>query len=142
MACILLYGPSRPITSKEFLAMRRMLQCLVVIGLVLSSGVAQTNRTVTLAWQDNSNPVGTQYNVYKATGACSGSGQTFTKVNTNRISVKTFDDPIVPGNTACYYVTAVKADGSSESMPSNTAQAVAGLFGPTNLVITITVSGQ
>ena len=95
---------------------------------------AQTQQhSVTLVWQDAANPAGTTYNVYKATGLCSGS-PSFNKIAT-AVTAKTYQDADVPPGNVCYYVTAVSS--GVESAPSNSALAPVPSFAPTNLVPTI-----
>ncbi len=72
--------------------------------------------SVTLNWVDANNPVGTTYNVYKATGLCSGT-PVFSQLVTG-VAAKTYNDATVAPGSYCYKVTAVVA--SLEGGPSNT----------------------
>lgn len=111
--------------------MKRLLFGFLVIAAMIfaQSTVAQTVHNDTLTWTDPSNPAGTTYNVYQASGLCSGN-PTFTQVAT-AITAKTYlVTPLAPG-TYCWYVTA--ALGGAESKPSPTTQAVIGPFAPTSL---------
>lgn len=91
---------------------------------------AQTQRPVILTWVDTRNPAGTAYNVYRATGLCSGT-PVFSRIATG-ITVKTHEDQVVVG-TYCYAVTA--ALNNIESGQSNNASFTAQPFDPTNLVV-------
>lgn len=95
----------------------KTLKALAVLLLLSMSAFAQAaTHSVTLSWVDASNPAGTTYNVYRATGLCGGT-PTFSKL-ASALTVKTFaDTTIVPGNF-CYQVTAVVT--AIEGPPSNT----------------------
>lgn len=108
--------------------MRLLIGLFVVLGLF-----AQTQHSVTLNWTDTLNPSGTTYNVYRATGLCSGT-PTFSKIAT-AIAVKTYQDTTVQPGNYCYQVTATS--NSVESGPSNTALAPVPSFAPTQLSLTV-----
>jgi len=111
------------------------MKILLILFLVLASiGVAQTaQHSATLTWADATNPTGTTYSVYRATGLCSGT-PTFAKLAT-AITVKTFvDSTVTPGNY-CYVATA--SFGGVESSFSNTAVAAVPTFAPTALSVTV-----
>jgi hypothetical protein len=94
--------------------------------LLMVSGVlfAQTQiHSVTLRWKDSANPPGTTYNVYKVSGACPSTAPTignfgsFVKINTAPVPTMIYQDfAVSPGNSYCYFVTAVSA--TAESAPS------------------------
>lgn len=109
---------------------------VVTLLMLIGFGViAQTTNqhSVTLNWQDTANPTGTTYNVYRATGLCSGT-PTFSKIAT-AVANKTYvDTTVLPGNY-CYQVTATS--NSVESAPSNSALAPVPSFAPQQLVITV-----
>lgn len=104
--------------------------------------LAQTaQRKVTLTWLDAINPAGTTYNVYRAPGDCTGS-PTFTKLNTEAFTPKTYDDLGPPEGTYCYVVRAFR--DTLESGNSNTASVAVGPppttpANPTGLAITVSV---
>jgi hypothetical protein len=94
---------------------------------------AQTSHSVTLNWTDTLNPSGTVYNVYRATGLCSGS-PVFSKI-ASAVAAKTYQDStVIPGNY-CYEVTATA--NAVESAPSNTALAPVPSFVPQTLSVTV-----
>jgi hypothetical protein len=115
--------------------MRKLLKGL----LWLSTGfplLAQA-RTVTLTWTDPINPVGTVYNVYKASGPCAPSAGTVpngVKIATG-ITPKTFNDLNVALGTYCYQVTAGGSPNESDPTQANLVNLK--LFGVTGLSITI-----
>lgn len=81
-----------------------MKKLLFVSLFALTASMAQSAHSVTLTWTDSSNPVGTTYNVYRATGLCSGT-PVFSKLASG-ITVKTYlDSTVIPGNY-CYSATA------------------------------------
>jgi len=103
--------------------MRTLLLLLIAFTLIISQ---TTTHVVTLTWTDSLNPTGTTYNVYRATGLCSGT-LTFTQI-VSGVAVKTYDDNgIAPGNY-CYQVTAFL--GGVESDPSTQAFAKVKPFPP------------
>lgn len=72
------------------------------------------------------NPAGTTYNAWRASGACPTTAPNttppagFTQLNSTPITSTTyFDTAVTAGDTYCYVVTAVGANG--QSVPSNTA---------------------
>jgi hypothetical protein len=93
---------------------------------------AQTQHAVTLNWADALNPAGTSYNIYRASGGCSGT-PTYTKINAAPVTAKTYDDNgISPGN----YCYVVRAEFSGiESADSNMALTAVRPFGVTITVI-------
>lgn len=94
---------------------------------------AQTTHSVVLNWNDTANPAGTTYNVYRATGLCSGS-PAFSKIAT-AVAAKTYTDGTpTPGNY-CYQVTATL--NGAESAPSNTANPTVLPFAPQQLSFTV-----
>ena len=104
-----------------------------LILLCAAVAVAQTQHTATLTWADTSNPAGTTYSVYRATGLCSGT-PTFSKI-ASAIAVKTYvDNTVTPGNY-CYAVTAT-ANGM-ESAQSNLALAPVPSFAPSGLNVAV-----
>lgn len=110
-----------------------MRQLLFVALLLVCSGLAQSTRTVTLTWQDTTNPAGTTYSVYRAPGVCSGT-PTFAKIATG-LAVKTYQDAaIAPGNY-CYAATATI--NGIESSQSVSVGAVVTPFAPNGLSITV-----
>ena len=99
----------------------------------LALAQSPTNHSVTLTWQDPSNPAGTTYSVYRATGLCSGN-PAFSKI-ANAIPAKTYEDTTVQPGNYCYQVTATL--NSVESGPSNTALAPVPSWAPTQLSVTV-----
>lgn len=102
---------------------------LALLGLTLT---AQTAHQVTISWTDPNNPTGTQYNVYRATGPCTGS-PTFAKI-LGPVSGLIVNDTTIALGAYCYYVTAT--NGTVESLPSPTAGATVLPFAPTSISIT------
>ena len=112
---------------------------LLLLSLV--SAFAQTGRTVVLTWSNPAaNPSDSKYNVYRLTGDCPAvqpaDTSLFNKLTATPIPDKTYTDPVANGKY-CYVVTAVAAN--LESVPSNTASAVANPKPPTDLNITVQV---
>lgn len=109
-----------------------LLFVLLVFSAILAK--AQTTHSATLTWTDTLNPAtGTTYNIYRATGLCSGT-PTFSKL-ASAVAAKTYaDSTVTPGNY-CYEVTATV--NGVESAPSNTALATVPAFAPTSLTITV-----
>lgn len=99
----------------------------------IQSVAAQTTHSVTLTWTDTLNPTGTTYNVYRATGLCSGT-PTFSKI-ASALVVKTFQDTTVTPGNYCYEATATF--NGMESAPSNTAGAPVPSFPPAGLAVTV-----
>ena len=105
---------------------------LVLLFAASTFAQAATHK-VTLTWADPSNPTGTTYTVYRASGLCSGT-PVFSKVATG-VAVLTFvDSTVTPGNY-CYQVTATSA--SVESAPSNTVNPLVPSFPPQGLAATV-----
>lgn len=113
---------------------RKVFQFLLlsaILLLITGFSHAQTARSVDLTWQDSKNPTGTVYNVYRASGSCTGTPTFQTLVSS--VTTKSYSDTTVKtGETWCYEVTAVNS--GLESSPSNTAQATVGPFPPSSLV--------
>lgn len=107
--------------------------------LFLLAALCASASSVQLSWTDTLNPPTTQYNVYRASGACAGS-PTFAKLNPAPIAPKTYNDPDLAAGTYCYRVTAT--DGTLESAPSSSAGAVipAPPSAPSGLSVTVTVT--
>lgn len=110
--------------------MKTLLSLLI---LTASAGFAQAAHTATLNWVDTLNPSGTTYNVYRATGLCSGN-PTFNKIAT-AITLKTYPDNTVPIGNSCYTVTATFQ--SAESNPSPTASAAVVPFAPSSITVQV-----
>ncbi len=110
--------------------MKLLLPLLLFVGLCAAQA---QQHSVTLTWQDASNPSGTTYSVYRASGLCSGS-PTFAKISSG-VSVKTYVDATVTPGTYCYQVTATAA--GMESAPSNSALAPVPSFSPSSLSVTV-----
>lgn len=110
-----------------------MKKIIGIAALAVTSLFAQTTHTVSLTWQDNSNPAGTTYNVYRATGLCSGT-PTFSKIITGVTAKAYQDSTVIPGNY-CYEVTATF--NGVESSPSNTANPAVPTFPPTQVQATV-----
>lgn len=84
---------------------------------LLVAAQAQAAHTVTLTIQDTKNTGTVTYNIYKATGLCSGS-PVFSKLATGVASLTYVDQNVAVGNY-CYEVTA--SQNGAESGPSPTA---------------------
>jgi hypothetical protein len=109
--------------------MKRLALLVLLFAFV---AMAQTTHSATLNWTDT-NPAGTTFSVYRATGLCSGT-PVFSKI-ASAVTVKTYvDSTVTPGNY-CYEVTATCQ--SMESAPSNTALAPVPSFAPTGLSVTV-----
>lgn len=92
-----------------------------------------TTHSATATWLDNQNPAGATYNLYRASGLCSGT-PAFSKILSAITAKAATDTNLSPGNY-CYAVTATV--NGSESAQSNTAGAPVPAFSPTNLTITV-----
>lgn len=100
--------------------------------LIAFSGIlfAQTGQHfTTLTWNDTVNPSGTQYNAWRAPGACPTTAPTttpptgFTLLNSTPLSAMTYrDTTVTAGLPYCYVVTAMGPQG--QSAPSNDAGVV------------------
>lgn len=89
--------------------------------------------SATLTWTDSTNPAGTTYSVYRATGLCSGT-PTWSKI-ASAITEKTYvDSTVQPGNW-CFAITATL--NGMESPQSNTASAAVPTFAPQALSVTV-----
>lgn len=108
-----------------------------IVALMAMPLIAQSGRSVDLSWTDAINPTATQYNVYRADSACSGT-PTFTKRNMEPVSSKSYTDVGVLAGTYCYRVTAT-LDGFPESSPSSATEASVGLVAPGTVTITIRI---
>lgn len=108
---------------------------LAAFAILLSchSAFAQTTHSATLTWVDTQNPAGTTYNIYRATGLCSGT-PVFSKLQ-GGVTVMTYTDATVTAGNYCFQVTATTA--GIESPASNTAQAPIPNFAPTQLQVTV-----
>lgn len=95
------------------------MKTLALFAIFSAALFAQSNHSATLTWSDTTNPAGTTYNVYRATGACAA-GLTFTDIAPG-VAVKTYVDSTVTPGVYCYQVTAVL--NGVESAPSNQAGA-------------------
>lgn len=114
---------------------------LFLAALLAFAGLAsaQAMSTVTLTWQDNLNPAGTKYNIYRATGKCGAEGLAFTKQNADPVSGLTYSQqPSDPGHY-CYRVTSYLPN-LPESSPSNTAEAGIPPRAPNGLSIAVSVT--
>ena len=76
--------------------------------------------TVTLTWTDTLNPIGTTYNVSRATGLCSGT-PAFSGIAAALTTMTYVDSTVTVGNY-CYVVTATSNGATSAN--SNSAPAV------------------
>jgi hypothetical protein len=94
---------------------------ILILLFVPSLTTAQTTHSVTLKWVDTLNPLsGTTYNVYRATGLCSGT-PVFSKIATALTALTYSDTTVTPGNY-CYTVTAsVNGVESSQAVGVNPA---------------------
>lgn len=110
--------------------MKTLSLLLILTGTLLAQTV---QHSVTLTWQDNSNPAGTTYSVYRATGLCSGT-PTFAKI-ASAVATKTYQDTTVQPGNYCFSVTA--SFNGMESAQSNTAAAPVPSFAPANLTVTV-----
>lgn len=114
--------------------MKYKLMFLVLALLFASVAHAQAaQHSVTLNWVDASNPAGTTYNVYRATGLCTGT-PTFSKIG-SAITAKTYQDTTVTPGNFCYQVTATF--NGSESVPSNSINPNVPAFPPSGLTFTV-----
>ena len=123
------------LNTEGFSKMRKRFVVWAVAFALFGIGIAlaQSTHSATLTWQDTLNPAGTTYNVYRATGLCSGT-PTFAKIATG-LTVKTYlDSTVTPGNY-CYQVTATF--NAIESAPSNSAPAAVPSFAPSALGVTV-----
>lgn len=110
-----------------------MLKTIILLVVFAAAAMAQATHSVTLTWADTQNPSGTTYNVYRATGLCSGT-PSWAKIG-SAIAPKTYEDTTVQPGNYCYQVTATF--NGMESPPSNTAAAPVPSFPPTGLQITV-----
>lgn len=109
------------------------MKLILTLLLLAGSLYAQATHSVTLTWVDTSNPATTVYNVYRATGLCSGS-PVYSKIATG-ITPKTYEDGTVQPGPYCYVVTATYA--SIESAYSPSALANVPSFAPTSLSVVV-----
>jgi hypothetical protein len=110
--------------------LKRIVKRISLILLSTTALAAQTH-TATLNWTDTQNPTGTTYNIYRATGLCSGS-PVFSKLAT-AITVKTYNDTSVTVGNYCFQVTATFS--GAESTPSNNAPLTELPFPPASLTV-------
>lgn len=111
-----------------------MTKALIFLVLFCAAGFAQSSaHQVTLNWADTTNPTGTTYTVYRASGACTGTS-TFTQV-ASALAAKTYTDTSVTPGNYCYQVTAMF--NFIESLPSNTAAAAVRPFPPATLTVVV-----
>jgi hypothetical protein len=107
---------------------------IAVLFFALSlSASAQAAHSVNLTWADSTNPTGTTYNVYRATGLCSGT-PAFSKI-ASAVAAKTYQDSTVTPGNYCYAVTASLF--GAESPQSNTVNPSIQPFAPTGLSFTV-----
>jgi len=111
--------------------MRKFLALTVL--LCAASAFAQAAKKVTLTWTDIINPSSTTYNVYRATGNCSGT-PAFSVIQ-SAVAVKTYVDNSVTVGNYCYKVTAVAS--GVESSGSNTVNPV---VAPSEVSLSATVN--
>lgn len=95
------------------------------LALVESSVTARaatlSGHSVWLTWQDAVNPVGTQYNVYRAVGQCDGNAM-FALIGAALSVMGYSDSAVLNGFRYCYGMTAVS--GGLESILSATVEAL------------------
>jgi hypothetical protein len=130
-------------TSRRWSIRLISLLTLAFLSLYPCPSQAQAAHSVALTWTASTdaaaNPTLT-YNVYRLNGACpataptSVSGSGFTKLNTAAITTTTFSDSGIAPGTYCYFSTAFL--NATESIPSNTAQALVAPAAPTSLGVT------
>lgn len=109
-----------------------LMRTITILLLATALLLAQPVHTVTLNWTDALNPAGTTYNVYRSSGACSGT-PAFAKVNGAPVTAKTYDDTGASPGNYCYMVRAEA--GGVESVDSNSALAAVRPFGVTITVL-------
>lgn len=108
---------------------------IIAVLVVVISGtmLAQAPHSVTPTWSDISNPAGTTYSIYRATGLCSGT-PTFAKIAT-AVAAKTYQDTTVSPGPYCFSVTATFQ--GVESAQSNSALANVPAFATTSLSVAV-----
>lgn len=109
-----------------------LLLALTFVGISFAQA---TQHSVTVTWTDNSNPSGTVYNVYRATGVCSTSSFTGATPLAPGVVPKTYQDTSVSVGQYCYMVRA--SQNSLESVDSNDVNPT---IVPFAVVIQVTVS--
>lgn len=92
----------------------------LVTLLLLSEIVLSAQHSASLTWEDNLNPDGTTYNVYKASGTCL-TGNTPTLIASDLTTLAYTDTTVTAGGSYCYYVTA--SGSGEESGPSSMVDA-------------------
>lgn len=107
----------------------KLLFGLFVFG---AAAFAQSSHSVTLSWTDTLNPSATTYNVYRASGLCSGS-PAFTQVATS-VNAKTYQDTTVTIGNYCYGITATLSGAESAKSPLVNPSVVP--FAPQGLSVT------
>lgn len=90
-----------------------------------------TSDTVALTWKDTRNPAGSLYNVYRASGLCSGT-PAFSKLASGITALELHDKAVTPGHY-CYRVSAI--DNSVESAVGNSVLASVPAWPPDKLSI-------
>jgi hypothetical protein len=110
-----------------------MKRLLAFIMLSLSAFAQAATHSVTLSWTDTSNPITATYNVYRATGLCSGT-PVFSKI-ASALTTKSFVDSTVQPGNYCFAVTA--AIGGVESGQSNSVNPAVPAFAPAGLSFTV-----
>lgn len=109
------------------------MKLLIFLLFSVAAFAQAATHSVTLTWVDASNPTGTTYNVYRASGLCSGT-PVFSKL-ASAIAVKTYQDTTVTPGNYCYTVSASLA--GAESAQSNTVNPAIQPFAPTGLSFTV-----
>jgi hypothetical protein len=82
---------------------------------------------------DTSNPAGTTYSIYRATGVCTGS-PAYSKI-VEGLTAKTYEDATVQPGNYCYVATA--SYSGTESAYSNSALAPVPSWSPTGLTVMV-----
>jgi len=83
----------------QSISMKLILSLLFALALF-----GQAAHRADLTWGDTTNPAGTTYSVYRATGLCSGS-PVFSKI-ASAVTTKTYSDTSVTPGNYCFQVTA------------------------------------
>lgn len=95
---------------------------------------ATAQRTVSLIWADSTNPAGTVYDLYRASGVCNPA-PTFAKIAPSLAAKNYLDAGLQPG-TYCYVVAAV-VNGVASPMSAPPVQVSVQPAAPTGLTATI-----
>jgi hypothetical protein len=112
-----------------------MKSLLLLAGLLLAQPLLATPHKVTLNWVDVTNPNGTTYEVFRATGPCGGT-PAFQQLASG-VTVLSYVDSSVVSGTYCYEVLAVY--NAKESAPSNQAAASIPPDAPASLTTSVDV---